>query len=136
MIVYSVGKFFTGFAVAAFTAWKLTVNKAIDREPAPAIKNIHTLILIRYSKSFNHRCIKYQARGEAITSAMNTGFKKSFDNKVTIPVTDAPNTFLIPISFILCLAISVEREYSPRQLIMIAITVNHESNFDVLFSLS
>ena len=46
---YSVLKLFTGLAIAAFIAWKLTVHRAINIAPAPAAKNIHQLIEIRYS---------------------------------------------------------------------------------------
>jgi hypothetical protein len=45
---YSVLKLFTGFAIAAFIAWKLTVINAIRTAAMPAIKNIHQLISILY----------------------------------------------------------------------------------------
>jgi hypothetical protein len=38
---YSVLKLFTGFAIAAFIAWELTVNSAISNVIAPDNKNIH-----------------------------------------------------------------------------------------------
>ena len=41
---YSVLKLFTGFATAAFIAWKLTVIKAIRIAEIPAAKKIHQLI--------------------------------------------------------------------------------------------
>jgi hypothetical protein len=44
---YSVLKLFTGFAIAAFIAWKLTVAKAIDIAAIPATMNIHQLISMR-----------------------------------------------------------------------------------------
>ena len=37
----------TGFAVAALTAWKLTVSKAITIDANPAMAKIHQLRLIR-----------------------------------------------------------------------------------------
>ena len=45
---HSVLSDFTGFAIAAFIAWKLTVSKAIKIAITPAIKNIHQLIIILY----------------------------------------------------------------------------------------
>ncbi len=44
--IHSVLKLSTGFAIAAFIAWKLTVSNAINIAATPAIKNIHQLILI------------------------------------------------------------------------------------------
>ena len=48
---YSVLKLFTGFATAAFIAWKLIVANAINTASIPAAINIHALILMRYAKS-------------------------------------------------------------------------------------
>ena len=56
---------------------------------------------MRYAKSCSHLFMKYHASGEAITKAMITSFKKSLLINPTMPDTDAPNTFLIPISFVL-----------------------------------
>jgi hypothetical protein len=42
---YSVRSDFTGFATAAFIAWKLTVNNAINMAIEPAAKNIHQEIV-------------------------------------------------------------------------------------------
>jgi hypothetical protein len=44
---HSVLNDFTGFASAALTAWKLTVNKAIRIVANPAPRNTHALTLIR-----------------------------------------------------------------------------------------
>ena len=38
---YSVRNDFTGFAIAAFIAWKLIVTKAITAARIPAVINIH-----------------------------------------------------------------------------------------------
>ena len=43
---YSLRRFFTGFAIAAFIAWKLTVINAIAMVIKPAIANTHQLILV------------------------------------------------------------------------------------------
>ena len=45
--VYSAFRLFAGSAIAAFMAWKHTVNKAIKMAIAPAVKNIHKLMLKR-----------------------------------------------------------------------------------------
>ena len=39
-----------------------------------------------------------QASGQASAFASKTGFRKSFDNSQTTLLTEAPNTFRIPIS--------------------------------------
>ena len=46
LIIHSVRNDFTGFAIAAFIAWKLMVSKAIKIATTPAIKNIHQLMEI------------------------------------------------------------------------------------------
>jgi hypothetical protein len=48
-IFYSVLKLFTGFAIAAFIAWKLIVSKVISEAPIQAIANTHQLIGVLYS---------------------------------------------------------------------------------------
>ena len=45
---HSVLKLFTGFATAAFIAWKLIVIKVMSMADMPAAKNIHQLISILY----------------------------------------------------------------------------------------
>ena len=45
---HSVLKLFTGFAIAAFIAWKLTVNKVITNAPAHAAAKIHHDNATRY----------------------------------------------------------------------------------------
>ena len=45
---YSLLKLFTGFAIAAFIAWKLTVPNAINITNTPARANMLQLRLIRY----------------------------------------------------------------------------------------
>src|SRR5207249_570037 len=97
---YSVLKLFTGLATAALIAWKLIVNNAIKTASNPAPKNIHQLMLILYAKSCSQLCIMYHATGEAIRNAMTTSLIKSFERSATIFVTEAPSTFLTPISFV------------------------------------
>ena len=90
--------------MAAFIAWKLTVNIAISKAITPAEAKTHQPIFIRYAKSCNHLLLAHQAIGEAIRIAMPTSFIKSFDNNLTTPVTEAPSTLRIPISLVRCLA--------------------------------
>src|SRR5678815_3331247 len=89
---HSVCKDLTGFATAAFIAWKLTVINAIDADMHPAIINTHIEISTRYEYDCSHLLIIHQATGDAIRNEINTSFKKSFDNNVTIPRTLAPST--------------------------------------------
>ena len=46
---YSVRKLFTGFAIAAFIAWKLIVANAITIAASPPAANNHKLMLMRYA---------------------------------------------------------------------------------------
>ena len=48
LIIHSVRKLFTGFAIAAFIAWKLTVINAINITNIPAEVNNHQLREMRY----------------------------------------------------------------------------------------
>src|SRR6478735_2928996 len=89
---YSVRNDLTGFAIAAFIAWKLIVANAIITANNPAAINIHALILIRYAKSLSQLFITYHASGDAIRNAISTSFIKSFESSNTILDTDAPNT--------------------------------------------
>ena len=99
---HSARKDSTGLAIAAFIAWKLTVNKAINNAINPATKNTHQWILILYANPCNHLCIPQYAIGEAMTRAIKTNLIKSLDSKAVILETDAPSTFRTPISLVLC----------------------------------
>jgi hypothetical protein len=46
-LYYSVRKLFTGFAIAAFIAWKLIVASAIISATSPPAANNHQLMLMR-----------------------------------------------------------------------------------------
>jgi hypothetical protein len=120
--------------MAAFIAWKLIVNSAITEAIIPAIIKIHQGILIRYAKSCNHLCMKYQATGKAIMAAISTSFKKSFERSVTIVLTSAPKTFLIPISFIRWVMANAERPNRPRQAMKIAMHAKMVKIFPCLCS--
>ena len=43
-LYHSVRRDFTGFLIAVFTAWKLTVNKAMSKAVAPATRKMTQLI--------------------------------------------------------------------------------------------
>jgi hypothetical protein len=62
--------------------------------------------------------------GKAIMAAIRTSFKKSFESILTIPVTEAPSTLRIPISFVFCSAVKVTRPNKPRQEINMARKAN------------
>src|SRR5664279_4722907 len=96
-IFHSVLKLFTGLSTAALIALKLTVRTVMAIDNAAASTNTHQLIFILYAKSCNHLFVINQATGDAIINAINTSFKKSFDNRETIPVTVAPSTLRMPI---------------------------------------
>ena len=117
---YSLLKLFTGLAIAALIAWKLTLINAMMMDPIPAIKNKPQLNSILYAKFSSHLCIKYHASGVAIAKAIMIRNTNSFENKYTMFDAVAPNTFLIPTSLILCTAINDANPYNPRQLRNIA----------------
>ena len=78
--IHSVRNDFTGFAIAAFIAWKLTVINAISIVIIPAAKNIHPLIFMRNAKSCSHLFAAHHATGDAIRIAMATSFINSFES--------------------------------------------------------
>src|SRR5215831_17202992 len=104
---HSVLNDFTGFAMAALIAWKLIVNKAINKATIVVITKTVQLIFFRYAKSISHLFITHHAMGDAITTDTATNFKKSFERRATIPETLAPKTLRTPISFIRCSALNV-----------------------------
>src|SRR6185295_6582280 len=102
LIFHSVRKDFTGLATAALTAWKLIVAKAMTTENKPAMINIPALMWIRYAKSLSQVFITYQATGEATANAIKTNLIKFLESRNTMFETDAPTTFLTPISLTRC----------------------------------
>ncbi len=102
-------------------AWILTVTSAIHAAIKPATIKIHQLIDIRYAKSANHVCMAYHAIGKAISDAMITSFRKSFDKSITIVPTLAPNTLRMPISLMRCVMAKEESPSNPKQAISMAI---------------
>ena len=55
------------------------------------------------------------ATGKAIKPAIITSFKKSFESNETMPDTDEPNTFRMPISFVRCSIVRIEMPNKPIQ---------------------
>ncbi len=98
---YSVLKLFTGFAMAAFIVCRQRIINAIISMQMPLIKNIHQLNGILNAKSCSQLFEKYHATGMAIIEAININLAKFFESNTMICITDAPNTFLMPISFVL-----------------------------------
>ncbi len=59
----------------------------------------------------------------------------SIENIETIWLTEAPNTFLTPISFTCCSAENIARPNNPRQEINIASAANKTDNLEIMISL-
>src|SRR5688572_31469643 len=79
-----------------------------------AIKNMND-ISIRYAKSCSHFVNAHQATGEAMIKEITTSMINSFDNKLTMPVTDAPTTLRTPMSFVLLSAMNAAKANDPGQ---------------------
>ncbi len=129
MLYYSVLKLFTGFAIAAFIAWKLIVASAIMTAKNPAAKNNHQLILMRYAKSCSHLCMINHASGDAITKATITSLIKSLDRSMMIFDTEAPSILRTPISFVRCAVANNDKPINPRQAMKIAKHAKIENTF-------
>src|SRR4030095_15765290 len=102
---YSVRNDFTGFAIAALIARKLTVANAISKAAIPAVRNTHHSIFILYAKTWSQLFMVIHAIGNAMNTATKTSFRKSRDSNTTIPCTEAPKTLRTPISFTLLSAV-------------------------------
>src|SRR5215216_2497695 len=96
--LYSVLRLRTGFLMADLKAWKLMVTTAIINAITEDSMNIHAPSLMRYAKSCSHTFIIHHATGIAMMIAIATSFTKSFVSNTMMFVSDAPSTFLIPIS--------------------------------------
>ena len=97
---------------------------AINIAAMPAITNAVQPIFILKAKSCNHLFTPHYANGAAIANEMQTRMIKSFVSKETILDTEAPRTFLTPISFTRCCAANVISPQRPRQEISIVSTEN------------
>ncbi len=63
------------------------------------------------------------ASGQAIKIASKIKIRNSFESIPAISATEAPSTFRTPFSLVRCAAEKVERPNSPRQAIIMAMTV-------------
>ena len=99
---YSLLKLFIGLATATFKAWNPTVNKAIKKAIMPAIPNIHHDKPMRYANPSNQLRITNAVIGVAIIKEIATSARKSFDSVKIKLLTEAPKTFLTPISLVRC----------------------------------
>ncbi len=66
-------------------------------------------------KIWSHLFIASQATGKAISVAIVTSFKNSLDSNPTTVCTEAPSTFLTPISFFRRSAVKIDKPNKPRQ---------------------
>ena len=64
------------------------------------------------------------AAGQEIMLAMKTSIINSETSIVIMPVTEAPRTFRIPISFVLCSTVKEAKPNNPRQATKMAINAN------------
>lgn len=131
---YSVLKLSTGFAIAALTALRLTVINAIAIVIKAARIKIHQCNAVRYAKFCSQLFIAKYPTGIAMIVASNTGFKRSFDNSITIFCVDDPSTFLTPISLMRFAAVNEAKPNKPRQAIKMANAENMLSMFCCLIS--
>jgi hypothetical protein len=69
-------------------------------------------------------------------NAIKTNIKKSFESIATTLLTEAPITFLIPISFCLFCAVNAARPNKPRQEIITAIPAKYFDNTATLWSVA
>ena len=76
--LHSVLRLLTGFAKAAFTAWKLMVIMAINIAAKPTKIKVCQLIDMRYSKSINHLFMMYQLIEVANVIAMPHSLTTAF----------------------------------------------------------
>src|SRR6478736_3991100 len=79
-LVYSCFRLSTGFLTAAFNAWPLTVNSAINNTEPTGTKNSHLLNSIFSAKPFNHLLVIHQAIGSDTTEEIVIKTKYSLVN--------------------------------------------------------
>src|SRR5882672_9577067 len=90
------------------------VNNAMEVVDIATSKNTDQRIFIRFAYCCNHSLIKYHAIGEAIRKAIRISFRKSTERIEMILGTEAPITFLIPISLVRLTAASAVSPNNPR----------------------
>gem|GEM_PF-2388851 len=86
----------------------------------PDNKYVSGPIFTLKAKTSNQLVMEYQIIGTAIINANTTNLANCMVSSNIIFATDAPNTFLIPISLVLFPAVKAARPNSPTQAMMIA----------------
>lgn len=76
---HSVRKLFTGLAVAALIVFKLTTTNVSNNTITPTMANNQMLMLTRYVYLSSQLFMNHHVNGTAMTKAMATSFKNSFD---------------------------------------------------------
>src|SRR6266496_3226211 len=94
------------------------------RAAIDAVRKITQSAFTLYAKLLSQLSIANHAIGTAITTAININLVNPVDNRYTTLNTEAPNTFLTPISFVRCSAINADKPYNPIQEIKIASIAN------------
>ena len=87
-------------------------------------KTVQPMFILKAKLLSHNRDTEY-AKGQAIRLDKITHFKKFFVSRSTIPDVEAPTTFLMPISFVLCSAVNDASPKSPRHEIKIVKTVKY-----------
>src|SRR5437764_15464222 len=82
-------------------------------------------MVMRYAKLCNHSVAAHHEIGIAISNAIHINPRKSFESIATTLLTDAPITFLMPISFCLFCAVNAARPNKPRQEIRTAMPAKY-----------
>src|SRR5665213_2100407 len=85
----------------------------------------HHSIFILYAYSCSHLFINHHVIGVAMREAAITSLKKSFEIRLMIVETDAPNTLRIPISLVRLATASAESPSRPRHARKMAIPPAH-----------
>ena len=89
---------------------------------------------MRYAKPCSQLFISHHDTGKANSNEIKINRKKSADSMVVIFITDAPITFLTPISFLLFCAVKAANPNKPRHEIIIANAAKYFDNADTLVS--
>ncbi len=109
-----------GLVLAPRTIWMLTVLNAISNKMKTGITNKSHCSPIRKAKLSSHESIPNHVNGRAIKLEINTSLRNCHDKSERMLCTDAPNTFLIPISLSFCVVVNEASPHKPRQAMMMA----------------
>jgi len=117
--LHSYRRLLMGLAVVALTACELTVSRAITNAKTPERKNTrgayaHCIGKVLYPK------IQERVRDRPCNGIGDAKQEKFFRKKSNQPVTVAPRTFRIPISFVLASTVYDANPKRPRQAMTMA----------------